>query len=394
MKQSWFGLQRAVVTAAVGVTGLMGSMSPRSAAAQHSVSLDEPTTAHDEPFSLIGGIRELADGRLIVSDALEEKLYVLDPGLEAAEAISRNGQGPDEYRQPDGLFPWPGDSTLMVDLGNGRLTTIGPDYSFGRTIPVVQQGEAGLQIILPEGADAGGLLYYQPRGDGMIRDSADIVRWDSEAGSEPEAVVRVKLTDVTERRSGGSNEMRQEVRPVPLSPEDGWAVAANGDIAVVRVGDYHVDWVRTDGKTVSGAAVPYDVVPLKTADKEAWVEDVAANGLMMMMTNQNGQMNARMRRGGGRGAPSVDGFQWPETKPPFVSESVRVGPLGQVWVERYVAAGERPILDVFDEEGKHVAAVTIPLDSSLRGFGDGTIYLTRRDDVGFQWLERYERPGI
>jgi hypothetical protein len=157
MKQSWFGLQRAVVTAAVGVTGLMGSMSPRSAAAQHSVSLDEPTTAHDEPFSLIGGIRELADGRLIVSDALEEKLYVLDPGLEAAEAISRNGQGPDEYRQPDGLFPWPGDSTLMVDLGNGRLTTIGPDYSFGRTIPVVQQGEAGLQIILPEGADAGGL---------------------------------------------------------------------------------------------------------------------------------------------------------------------------------------------------------------------------------------------
>ncbi|MGB5527666.1 MAG: hypothetical protein WBN79_12455, partial [Gemmatimonadota bacterium] len=231
------------VTLAAGVLALCG---PPGAAAQETVSLEGPTNAYAEPFSLIGGIRELDDGRVLVSDALEEKLYVLDPELTTVETISRKGQGPDEYRQPDGLFGWPGDSTLMVDLGNGRMTVIGSDYGFGRTIPIVQQEDMGLQIIIPEAVDEGGYLYYQPRGDGMISDSADIVRWQPDAGVAPEPLVRVKLADVTETTSGGGNNMQQEVRPVPLSPEDGWSVGPDGAVAVVRSGDYHVDWVRPD----------------------------------------------------------------------------------------------------------------------------------------------------
>ena len=388
MKQRRYERWAAVIAA--GVVMLGGA---RSAVAQHVTSLDEPTTAYGEPFSLIGGIRELDDGRVLVSDALEEKLYVLDAELKGAETISRKGQGPDEYRQPDGLFAWPGDSTMMVDLGNGRMTIIGSDYGFGRTVPVVQTEEMGLQIIIPEGVDGAGYLYYEPRGGGMIRDSADIVRWRSDSETEAEPVVRIKLRDVTERTSGGANDMRQEIRPVPLSPEDGWSVGPDGSVAVVRAGDYHVDWVRPDGSVVSGSPVPFDPVPVEAADKEAWAEDLAANGMMMMVSNENGQMNASMRRGGGR-TPGVDGFAWPEVKPPFAPESVRVDPAGYVWVERHVPAGDSPVLDVFDGEGNQVASLAIPVRSSLRAFGDGTLYLTRRDDLGFQWLERYERPSI
>jgi hypothetical protein len=71
-----------------------------------------------------------------------------------------------------------------------------------------------------------------------------------------------------------------------------------------------------------------------------------------------------------------------------------VDPLGHVWVERYVAAGERPVVDVFDGSAERVGVVTIPVDCSVGGFGDGTVYLIRRDDLGFQWLERYDRPAI
>lgn len=389
MKQCRCGRWAAVALAAE----VAALVSPAAAISQEVTSLEDPAAAYAEPFSLIGGIRELEDGRVLVSDALEEKLYVLDPELQGAETISRKGQGPDEYRQPDALFAWPGDSTLMVDLGNGRMTVIGSDYEFGRTVPVVQQEAMGLQIIIPEGVDGAGYLYYEPRGDGMIRDSADIVRWRSDSEVEAEPVVRVKLRDVTERTSGGANEMRQEVRPVPLSPEDGWSVGPDGSVAVVRAGDYHVDWVRPDGSVVSGSPVAFDPVSVKTADKEAWAEDLAANGMMMMVSNENGRMNARMRRGGGR-TPGVDGFEWPEVKPPFAPESVRVDPAGYVWVERHVPAGESPVLDVFDGEGARVASVAIPVRSSLRAFGDGTLYVTRRDELGFQWLERYERPSI
>jgi hypothetical protein len=389
MKQRRFGRSMAAGL----VLGSMALSGAGGAAAQDVTSLGEPSAAYAEPFSLIGGIRELADGRVLVSDALEEALYVLDPGLQSAEQISRKGQGPDEYRQPDALFAWPGDSALMVDLGNGRMTVIGSDYGFGRTIPVVQQEAMGLQIVIPQGVDASGYLYYQPRGDGVIRDSADIVRWRPEAEGEPEPVVRIKLEDVTERTSGGANDMRQEVRPVPLSPEDGWAVGQDGAVAVVRVGDYHVDWVRPDGSVVSGSSVSWKPVSVKAADKEAWAEEMAASGMMMMVTNDNGQMNARMRRGGGR-TPDVDGFEWPEVKPPFEPGSVRVDPLGYAWVERHVPAGEKPVLDVFDAVGNRVASVTIPARCSLRAFGEGTLYITRRDDLGFQWLERYARPSI
>lgn len=389
MKQSCLGRSMAAGL----VLGSIALSVAGEAGAQDVTSLGEPSASYAEPFSLIGGIRELADGRVLVTDALEEALWVLDPGLQSAEQISRKGQGPDEYRQPDGLFAWPGDSALMVDLGNGRMTVIGSDHGFGRTIPVVQQEAMGLQIIIPQGVDATGSLYYQPRGDGVIRDSADIVRWRPEADGEPEPVVRIKLEDVTERTSGGANDMRQEVRPVPLSPEDGWAVGPDGAVAVVRVADYHVEWVRPDGSVVSGAPVSWKPVPVKSADKEAWAEEMAANGMMMMVTNDNGQMNARMRRGGGQ-TPDVDSFEWPEVKPPFESGSVRVDPLGYAWVERHVPAGEKPVLDVFDPNGNRVGSVAIPVWGTLRGFGAGTLYITRRDDLGFQWLERYDRPSI
>ncbi len=367
---------------------------PADLGAQSTAALEEPTAAYGEPFSLISGVRELEDGRVLVSDALEESLYALDAPLSEALKIARNGQGPDEYRQPDALHAWPGDSTLMTDLGNGRLTVIGPDYGFGRTIPVVQQASDGLQIILPQDVDTEGSVYYQPRGDGMIRDTSGIVRWNPDSAAEPVEVARIKLSDVTERTSGDGGNMHQEVRQVPMSPQDGWAVGLDGSVAVVRVGDYHVDWVRPDGRVISGPPVAYEPVRVRQADKEAWVETTAARGVMMAVTNQNGNLSARMRRGGGRGVPSIDGYEWPETKPPFEPGSAVVAPDGDLWVMRSVAAGERPLIDVFDANGRHRGAVALPEGREVVGFGEGSVYLARGDDLGFQWLERYDRPEL
>ncbi len=78
------------VILAAGVLMLWG---PAGAAAQETASLEGPTGAYAEPFSLIGGIRELNDGRLLVSDALEEKLYVLDPELKTVETDLQEGAG-------------------------------------------------------------------------------------------------------------------------------------------------------------------------------------------------------------------------------------------------------------------------------------------------------------
>ena len=121
---------------------------------------------------------------------------------------------------------------------------------------------------------------------------------------------------------------------------------------------------------------------------------MSSRGVMMMVTNDNGNLNARMRRGGGRGVPDIDSYQWPETKPPFNAGSVRVAPDGTAWVGRYVSAGERPLIDVFDGGGNHVAVIQLPAGREVVGFGSGSVFLARGDDLGFMWLERYERPSL
>ncbi len=383
-------VSRAVLAALVTVlTAGVGTLSAQT----KSVELTEPDATFPEAFSLIRGIRELPDGRVMVADPLGQTLAVLDMGRGVADTIGRPGQGPREYRQPDGLFPLPGDSTLLVDLGNGRLTALGPNGDFGETMPIGQgdarSGPRGFTIILPRGVDQQGRLYYQAMGMGM-RDSAPVLRYDRRT-SDVDTIVRVALEGQSRSESGGANNRNVRVRSVPLSPQDSWAVAPDGRVAVARAGDYHVEWIGTDGSVVRGSPVPYTPVRVRSADKEEWLAQ-SGNGLRVSVEMENGQRRMSFARGG-RGAPRPDAsdYEWPDVKPPFVGGGVWVTPEGEMWVERSVSAGDPATLDVFDARANHKATVTLPKGRRIAGFGWGTVYLVQTDEDDLQWLERYRR---
>ena len=86
-----------------------------------------PQAEFAEPFSEIGAIRELRDGRVIVVDSRELTAKLVDFRTGAAVTIGRSGDGPGEYRWPSRLYPLPGDSTLLWDASGGRMLIIGPD---------------------------------------------------------------------------------------------------------------------------------------------------------------------------------------------------------------------------------------------------------------------------
>ncbi len=67
---------------------------------------------------------------------------------------------------------------------------------------------------------------------------------------------------------------------------------------------------------------------------------------------------------------------------------------GNVWVERYVPAGEPSVLDVFGADANLKGRVTVPAAREIVGFGRGTIYLIETDDDGLQWLERHKRSEL
>ncbi len=104
--------------AAVGVVGF--SSAPLVA--------QGPTLTKDaefpEGFGLLSTVRELPDGRVMVADPLGLILAILDMDSGDMELLGREGPGPDEYRQPDAVHALPGGATLLVDLGNARLTVI------------------------------------------------------------------------------------------------------------------------------------------------------------------------------------------------------------------------------------------------------------------------------
>jgi hypothetical protein len=45
--------------------------------------------------------------------------------------------------------------------------------------------------------------------------------------------------------------------------------------------------------------------------------------------------------------------------------------------------------DVFDREERLIERVRLQPGRSVVGFGSGTVYATREDDLGLLWLERY-----
>jgi hypothetical protein len=246
----------------------------------------------------------------------------------------------------------PGGSVLLVDLGNARLAVLGPDGSFGETMPITQGEPAtgSLQILLPRGTDSEGRLYFRPMGGGMrqLPDSAAIARYDRASGAI-DTVALVKLPEMKRTTQGGVNNQSVMIMPVPLSPEDAWAVAWDGRVAVARSLDYHLEWIHPDGSVVRGTPVEYEPVRIRNADKEEWAENLGGGININVMASGGGERRIAMSRGGGSRdeGPDLDSLAWPDHKPAFVSNGVWVTPQGDVWVQRHVSAGEPVWFDVW-----------------------------------------------
>jgi len=379
--------------------GAAALLLPTGAGAQ--LRLDRPAAAFPEDFGTIQTVRELRDGRVLVADPLAKELYVVDMAAGTRTVVGRQGQGPQEYLQPDAVWPLPGDSTLLVDLGNGRLVALGPDLSFGPTMPIALS-EPGpgrpLVLALPQGVDGQGRLYARGMGGGMggpLPDSAQVLRIDR-GSRAADTVASFKLADRTQTRSGGPNNQNVQIANVPLSPEDAWGVAADGWLAVVRAGDFHVEWIRPDGSVVRGAPVPHDPLRVGTAEKEEWVAEQgrAGGGIGISVQIENGRAAMSFGRGGPGQTRGIDAYTWPERMPAFYAGRVPIDPQGRAWVRRHTRAGEASTYDVFDRRGARVGAVTLGAGKRVVGFGAASVYVVAFDEFDLNYLERHAMPAF
>ena len=349
----------------------------------------ELEATHLEPFSYLSGVRELSDGTILAADPMSQVLLRLDLDAGTADTLGRHGPGPQEYDGPDRVFPLPGDSTLLVDLGNGRLTVIDPEGRFVDWTPMTTATEDGRgRTVHPNFVDAAGNLYgggpYSPEGPPDTTALHKIVR----ATGEETRVAAAWHTAYVRPQPG-------EKRPM-LRPYDDWAAGSDGRVAVIRANGYSVDWYFPDGRVVQGPTNEAEAFPMGLPEKEAALERANASGILSRRgISDEGTQSLRMSRGFPPGAfPGIDDLAWPENLPVFRIEETLVSPRGEVWIHRMMPAGGPGRVEVFDERAIRVEFIELPPQSSVIGFAAGAepgskVYLARTDDVGLIWLERY-----
>lgn len=380
------------------VLALVAAVAAPATAPAQMKTLSRANARLDHQFSAISGLRELPDGRVLVTDGIDDVLLRVDLSTRKIDTVGRSGRGPGEYKSPDGLFQLPAGSTLMVDLGNARMAVIDAAGRFRETVPIAQGqpggGRGQVPLVFPRATDAQGRIYFQPVLGGPRSDSGVVVRWDRSAGRF-DTVATVRLPAMVTKSSGGPNNQRQSQRQQPYPVQDSWTVAPDGRIAVVRAPAYRVDWVANGARTV-GRPIAATPVPVRDAEKKEYLAESAANGLSIRMENVNGRVSMAFSRGrqdrdGDDDEPDLSGEEWPATKPVATGLAV-VAADGRLFVERSVAAGAARQYDLIGKSGELLGQVSLPVGRRLVAVGTRGLYARHTDADGINYLERYDLP--
>jgi hypothetical protein len=412
-------LLAALPLTALPLTALPLIALPLTAAAQQARTLPAPNATYDEPFSQVGGLRELSNGRVLVADARDKIVSLVDLASGSAEKVGREGSGPGEFGLPMRLFVAPGDTTLLFDPLNTRYLVIGPDgkpkttFMVETAAPTGQGGPGGGPgfriggMTMARVSDARGRLYGETPpiavgadGRPQTADSAAITRYDRVSKKlDTLAWVRLPKNNAQVSGSGSGRQQNVQVRiggANPLAARDEWTVFPDGRIAIVRASDYHVDWILPNGQKRSSPAIKHTAIRMTEADKreeEALRNRSRANQMMMTVENGPNGVRRSAQMGPGANAPPLEPLtDWPEVKPPFRpgQSSVWARPNGDLWVRRTEPAGAKGALyDVIDAQGAVMYQVRLPTGITLVGFGNGTIYTTKADEDDLLYLQRH-----
>lgn len=355
----------------------------------------KPDAEYAEPFTILDGVREMKDGRVVVVDPREKSVQIVDFKAGSGTKLGREGSGPGEYGFPQRALALPGDSTAVSDVLNQRLLVIEPNGKVGGFLeaPSSGSGRGGMVMMgaLPRVSDGRGGLYYTTPGIVMTdqgpktSDSSAIVRWRP-AMKKVDTVAFLALPKGAAQVSGGRGNMNVRVGSgTPYAAADAYAVAPDGRVAVLRVSDYHVEWVAPNGQKTVGPPIAYERLKVSSGHKEEYKES-RRNSFGMQVTMNNGQRSAQMVPMRDQDEPA----EWPEYMPPFLAEPALVAPNGQLWIRRTTKAGEAPTYDIVDAAGKLVQRVVAPQRTRVIGFGNGVVYMARRDNDDLQYLQKYK----
>lgn len=357
--------------------------------AQRVVTLPAANGTLDDDFSHITSVRELPDGRVLVSDTREKKLVVADWTTGYTERLGRVGSGPGEFLSPRYLLALGPDSTLLFDTQQHRLIVIvGADKM--RPFPV----KDGLRItsFAPpiRGVDRDGRLVAYAKIPNRIPDPVR-PRFQTVWGSDSVLVVIANLRQpgldtiariegqfrgrsATVRKFGSQVVEYELVNPFGVE-EQAW-LFPDGWMALLLASPYRVDWRAPDGRWIRGSALPF--VPVEATDEE---RRAAMDRYAMHIPEP-------------RLDPS-DYPGWPDVVPPFPNDALFPLADGRIAIARMIThASTSQLYDIVDRRGALSARLEIPLNARIIAFGRESVYVITRDESDLESLTRHPLPNL
>jgi hypothetical protein len=333
----------------------------------------------DQEFTRIVGLRELGDGRVLVADAGDKRLVVIDLTRNLVVQVGREGRGPAEYEQVSALTSLGPDSTLMPDRANGRWLVLLNDR-IARIIPPEHPAIKASRGLLRSTDERGHALITSPPpiGSGKQQlgksDSIALLLVAISSGTT-DTVGRLRtapLTIWTELDNSGKVTRAGLTRPPffvgeePLLFPDGW-------LAVARLDPYRVDWRTPAGRWIPGAPIPFTERPVDAGERQAFL--------------------ARRASMSGRTAAAPPDESWPATIPPFQPFPLVAVPDGSLLILRTPTAdhpGHR--YDRINRRGQLIGWVELPAAEQLAAIGVRGAYVVSTDEDGIQRLQRHPWP--
>ena len=339
-----------------------------------AVRLAPPDATLREEFARIASVRELRDGRVLISDGTDKRLVVADLRTGAVAQIGRVGGGPGEYSTPGSLTSLPNDSTLLVAgddpprllmMSGARIT--GTISSTDRLLQL-----AGLSLL---GSDARGRLLGRLRlagvkiGGDATRGMGAIVLVDR-SQSRSDTVVRLRGDEFASRVVTMGGKKYPAIFQVVFSVPDQAVLYPDGWIAVAYQDPYQVAWHSPTGRTTTGASLGWTPVKVTESEKAAYL--------------------SRLRQRLGASTKIPDGMPWAETVPPFQDDALLAAPDGRLLVRRMQWSGApNTNYDIVDRTGRRVGSLALPWNEHIVGFGARSVYVVVADSDGIERLRRH-----
>jgi hypothetical protein len=355
--------------------GASGSQEPRL------IVLPPPDRTLGEEFSNIRGIRELADGRVLITDLGDNRLVVADFARGTVRSVGRIGAGPGEVRHFGRLFALSGDSTLLTDEPDGRRWLVLSGDSIVATVPAddpLLLASSGA----PRGTDQRGNIvlsrvYRQVRSNQRsgfrLLDSVVAVTVDRRT-LRSDTLGRLLHSDQRVEQVGTREQPGMIVRQAHLSSVESVSIAPDGWIALVTHRPFRVTWRTPDGRIVRGSDLAWPEIAVDARERRAHA--------------------ARVERISGYPLRATEEENWASFIPPFGGAFPALhAPDGSLLLRKMPRSGaEGTRYDVIDRTGRIIAQLVLSERTWLVGFGARSVYSVTRDADGFQRLSRHSWP--